>query len=700
MDIEELKAYIEEKNIVLPHVKAVVNTLDADWSHIVSMFEIQVPSIRKVDAYFHDDANVTAKILENMGIDLVVACRQTIGMKNRIDTLTTVPLMMTMNQMNLAQVEFRGGEPPGFHMGQVELESNNNGFNVTEAEDFVQDWEREKDEEGYAIIPVSNYQTSRTNDLSIIICSGLPIFKDEDKEILEKEYGMNDIISVTPDAANLAHICAGALDIKMVQHKDVKKPTLVYHKFGDTKQFALPKPYIENTLTTSTISRCRLTFDLPTMSKESMVHEVATYLTAHKEQLSIIPRSPIESIDYKDGYKGKRFVDYPLPMLENMWEKVRSMASRYLVLLKNQDTGFASLNAPLKWSPVLAYMRGESPYYKDGKEICSSSTYDRNFPAVMYGAAGGRMDAMMRSYFSRCRNLDITPFQTVSKKMDEEELKRLKVPRWDYGDITAYERGEEGYFISDVYMKPWGATGGNALMSKFIAGLMKGCIVSGNDVRKFGSTKRLRLAAKMMLPTKANLVEFKGTYPFVLAITSRPTTSEVILIKMFDWESSEYKSHASTVKCLMKQFGDKSMENRFLVIRNMNEFEHVIKVKLASQLSEVFMHLDKLTTDWTQPITSARSRKWFLAGPQIPNLYRTIKINLAAGCNAWSFDPVMSSLLKMDLEGYSMGYEEREEEEEVKEILVVENKVRVKPIENEPVGKVQVKKFDLNSVEF
>jgi len=691
MDVEELKKYIVENDILLPHIKAVVDTLDGDWCYVVTLFEIHVPAIRKVDSYPHDDEAINVTLKENMGIDLVHACKQTVGMKNRIDTLTTIPLLMTMNQMNLAQVEFRGGEPSGFHLAQTDEKSDNNGFNKLNSEDETEEKEKEYDEDGYMIMRVNDYVTSRVNEVPIVICSGLPVIRDSDIKVLEDEYGMTEIITVTPDAANLAHISAGALDIKMVQHKDHKKPELVYHKFGDTKQFALSKPYEDNTLTTSTISKCRLMFELPCMSKDAMVHEVATYLTAHKDKMSKIPRSKIDKIDYKDGYQGKKFMDYPLKTLEVMWEKVRAMASRYLNLLKDQDTGFSQLNAPLKWAPVISYLSTTGPYCKKGRDVVSNERYDRNFEAVLYGAGLGRMDALMRSYFSTFSTRDIAPFQATSKKLDEEEIKRLKIPKWDYGDITAYKRGDETFMISDVFMKSWRGTNGNALMSKFIAGLLRGEIVSGNDSRSFGDTDGLKLGAKMVLPHFASLDEFEGSYPFVLAITGRPTTSEVILIKDFTAAESNFPAHVRTLATLCEQFGDVSMSSRFLIITNRREFEHMIKFKLASQLSETFMHLDKLTTDWVSPFASARIRKWYLAGPQIPNLYRTMKINLGVGSNAWTFDTVMNSLLKIDLDGYSLGFEEQEE---VKDVVVVDPKKKVKLKEPEPEGTVMVAKFN------
>jgi len=696
MTVDDWKKYIKDHDIYLAHVKDVVDQLDVDMAYLKTAFNVVVPNMHKLEAVAHDDPNVVATLTEHMTLELVYACKDTLGMRNRVDTLNTIPMLLTMNQMDLAQVEFRGGETPGFHVSRIHGDSESNGFNKPYEEISVddEDW---VEEDGCMVMKVKNYNTVRDQDMSVMVCVGLPIFSDVDLEVLKDEYGVADVVAAAPDAVNLAHLCAGALDLKMVQKKGRKRVEMVYHKFGDTRTFHLPKPFIDNTLTTPTMSICRQKFDLPSMSKEAMVHEVASYITAHPDILKSIPRSPINQIAYKNGYKNVEFMKMPLTQLEDMWGKLRSMAAKYLTLLKNHDTGFASINAPLKWSPVLAYLQGEVPYFKnDDNDVYASASYRRTDEVAYYGAAGGRMDAMVQSYFLKVKARDITPFNATSKKLSEDDLRKLKVPRWDYGDITAYQRGSEDCMISDVYMKAWSATNGNAIMSKFIAGLLRGKIVSGNDERDLGSTDDFQVAAKMMLPIKSNLVEFDECYPFVMANTCRPTSSEIILLKDFSANYEDDEDHDECVQALVEAFRDETMVDRFTIIRNRKEFEHMIKLKLSAQLSELFMHLDRLCVDWTIPINSQRCRGWFLAGPQLPNLFRTLKINLETGSNSWSFDPVMSELLGIDLEGFRMGLDRvRELVEEVPE---EEEDLLDKPVKKKkaepPISKVFLKTFD------
>jgi len=698
MTVDDWKKYIKDNDIYLSHVKDVVDQLDVDMASLKTTFDVVIPNMRKLEAVAHEDPNVVATLTGNMTLELVYACKDTIGMRNRVDTLNTIPMLLTMNQMDLAQVEFRGGENPGFHVGRIHEESVSNGFNKPFADipEDDDDWIEEYDSR---VMKIKSYNTQREKEMSVMVCVGLPIFSDLDLDVLKDEYGVADVVAAAPDAVNLAHICAGALDLKMVQKKGKKKVEMVYHKFGDTKTFHLAKPFVDNTLTIPTMSICRQKFELPTMSKEAMVHEVASYVTAHPEILETIPRSPIQKIAYKNGYKNVEFTKMPLPQLEDMWSKLRSMAARFLTLLKNHDTGFAALNAPLKWSPVLAYMQGESPYFKDDESnLYANADYRRTDSVAYYGAAGGRMDALMHSYFLKVFGRDITAFNATSKKLSEDELRKLKIPRWDFGDITAYNRGVEDCMVSDVYMKAWGGANGNAIMCKFIAGLMRGKIVVGNDERDFGSTENFKLAAKMMLPLKSNLVEFDGCYPFVMANTCRPTTSEIILIKSWEENYDNDDDHDELVQAITEHFRDNTMDDRFTVIRDRKEFEHMIKLKLAAQLSELFMHLDRLCVDWTRPINSQRCRGWFLAGPQLPNLFRTLKINLETGSNSWSFDPVMSELLGIDLDGFRLGLDRvrelvegvSEDEEEVLE--KPEKKKKAEP----KVSKVFLKTFDKN----
>jgi len=311
------------------------------------------------------------------------------------------------------------------------------------------------------------------------------------------------------------------------------------------------------------------------------------------------------------------------------------------------------------------------------------------------------MDAMMRSYSSCYEGRDIINFSATSKKLDEDDLKRLKVPRWVYGNIAAYNRGSECVMISDVYMKEWGGHNGNAIMSKFIAGLLRGKIVVGNDERSFGSTTDFTVAAKSPLPSKDHLGEFDGAYPFVVAITCRPSTSEIIFIKEFGEDYEDLTDHEKSVTMLHKCFNDKSMPKRFLIIRNRKNFEQLMNVKLCTQISECLMHLERLATDWRRPLTSTRNRKWFLAGPQMPNLYRTMKIALDTGSNAWSFDPTMSALLDVDLEGYEMGFNKFKAEtsdDEKEESLKPKVRTKTKEKQEEKGSGVMALNFNPNDV--
>jgi len=688
LTVQELSKYIRDEDITLANIKDVLSTVDSSDSMILGLFDLHLPALKKVDAVSHDNPEVVTMLSSNVTTELIWACQQTIGMKNRVDTLTTVPLLMTMNQLNYAQVEFRGGGMPGFRVSK-RSNTHNNSFNDVFLEEEEEPKEIETDEHEERVVRVSPYETTQEDVVRIGVCSGLPIFTQNDIQIMDEKYGIKDIVAAAPDAINLANICAGALDVKSVVINGKRTSRLDYHQFGDPKRFALAAPYKNNVLTSGTVGKCRQNFAIPTMSKEAMVHELATFLTSHPAELQKIPRSDIVAVTYKDGYKGVKYLEMPLAHLENMWSNMRAMASRYLKLLKNFDTGFSALNAPLKWSPVLGYIHRDTPYIQVDRSLKSNDSFNRNTQMVYYGAAGGRMDAMIRSYHWNFEGRDIKEFQGTSKKVDESELKRLKVPRWNYADITAYQRGEEGLMISDVFMPAWRGKSGNAIMSKFIAGLMMGKVVSGNDSRSLGSTDNFVVAAKMMTPDQCNLVEFDGAYPFVVAFTCRPTTSEIILIKDFAEAANGFNWHEKTLEILAKNFNDVSMSSRFLIIKSRKEFEQVLKIKISSQISELFMHLDRITTDWTRPQISKRNRKWFLAAPQMPNLYRSAKVNLDLGDNSWSFDSVLGQIMDLKLDGYNLASDDIKKEDvlegkkvkEKKEVKVKGNVTESAPLE-------------------
>jgi len=650
MNVQECEKYILTNDVQLSHIKFHLEQLDEDYAMLRSAFEIYVPALKKVEAYKYGSPSVDAVLQSNMTQELMLACKQTIGVKVRVDTLTTVPLLMTMNQMNIAQVEFRGGNDSLFHVASCDPEVDRNGFCDT-YEEMVEDNENLDLTE----LDVPYYQTSEVKEIKAVVISTLPVFRTKDLQVLQDDYGVPNVVSVTPDAANLASICAGAIDLKSKKIGDKVYRDLFYHKFGEYKQIALPKPFEDNILTSPTISKCRQQFLLPGMSKEGMIHEIATHVSKHPDAVSDVPRSTIQQIAYKGGYKGTEFKNMNTAQLEDMWNRVRNMAPRYMTALKNFDTGFASINAPLKWSPVLGYLVGGTPYFKTKNIINTNKEFKRSGTAVFYGAAGGRMDALMRTYFKSIRGRDIVPFSSTSKKISDLELRQLKVPKWEYGDILAYQVKDENYMISDVFMKAWSGKGGNLLMSRFLAGLMRGSIVSGEDERKILNIDNIAIAAKMLMPHKENLGEFEHSYPFVVALTCRPLTSEIILIKNF-FQSSEIfeEFHKNMIDALIENFNDVSFRNRFFIVRNKADFEFVIRTRLMSLISETFFQIERITTDWATPLASMRNRKWFLAAPQMPNLFRTMKVSLSTNSTSWSFDPAMSDLLKVDLEGYSM----------------------------------------------
>jgi len=661
LNVNELSQYLREKDITLQNIKAVLEELDSSKSVVRSLFDIHLPALKKIEAIPHDEKEVHLMLHANATTELMYACVHTIGMKNRVDTLTTVPLVMTMNQLNMAQVEFRGGNVPKYNLAKIE-EMNNNSFNSIFSEEEQEPEEIEKDGDGKRIVRVAPYKTSHLDVVNVGVCAGLPIFKKEAIDLMGEKYGIKEVITAAPDAINLAVICAGALDLKTVVVEGKRKTEIFYHQFGDPRKFPLEPPFKGNTLITPTLNKCRQTFDLPATSKEGMVHEIATFLTAHPQELAKIPRSDVQTVKYKNGYKGTLFEKMSLTHLEGIWSQIRNMASKYLKLIKNQDTGFSAINAPLKWTPVLGYIQGDTPYVKVGSDIVSNDGYDRNTKLVYYGAAGGRMDAMVRSYYFDYDGRDLKEFNGTSKKVNEEDLKRLKVPRWKFADVAAYTRGDETVMISDIFMKSWNGKNGNAIMSRFVAGLLRGCIVVGNDERSYGSTDKFTVAAKMMTPDMNNLVEFQGTYPFIMAKTCRPTTNEIILIKDFEFADSGYEFHDQIVGLLGKNFDDKSIEGRLQVIRNQKQFEEALRVKIAAQISEVFMQMDRLTIDWKVPSLSKKHRKWFLAAPQMPNLYRSSKICASLGDNSWSFDPVMGEIMQLKLDGYDLASDFKEED--------------------------------------
>jgi hypothetical protein len=678
--VDKWQAYFEEKSVRLSHVKYQISCLGEEDEHVIYMFRRYVPQLEEVESISHPDPTVNTYMVKNVGIELVYACKMYLAHERALNIRTVIPVVLAMNQVNKAQVEFRGGETPGYHVAKMIDEDGNNGFNDSKPDEYYCGIDSDDEEE----VPVKKYQTSKEDEVRILVCSGVPILEKDGGAKMEKFYDIKGVNTPSPEVANLATMTASVLDHKIYDDKGELKTEVIYHKFGDKKDADMGDAYQDNMLITPTTVAMKKVFNFPVDNKEELLQSVIQMAEGNEGMLKSIPLNQIDSICYRSSYKGKEFMTMTLTALSKLWENVAKNAERILPLLKNYDVGSDYINIPLEMNPVLAYIQGESPYVQKGMVI-ESTSYLRKDYVVHYGAACGALDALLRSYFVGVVGCDRTNYisNVWHDKCDTSET--CKLGAWFQSPIEDYSRSKEKVVINTLEGKSWNTKEGNRRMVQRLTAMMRGYILKGKEERCFGSTKNLTYVARIRLPLEENLHYFLGCFPFVVAFVCRALDNNAVIIKNFD--GMEDKHFVKTCK-LNVIFQDESVGGRFVLVKDVGEFRHILQLKVSGQLSELFMHMDRLNTSWKVPLVSVRNRRWFLAGPQMPNMYRTAEVAMDLGSVIWPYD---SEVMK----AFNILHKERTNEE-TNEKVVPRRKKRDKDESEE----VEVKRFDCTGLKF
>jgi len=304
---------------------------------------------------------------------------------------------------------------------------------------------------------------------------------------------------------------------------------------------------------------------------------------------------------------------------------------------------------PFEWAPVLTYIQKASPYIREGK-ILKSTDYIRKDIAVHYGAAVGALEALLSSYFLRVKGFDRTHFCSNPWQQGLSTADQMKLGCWTQAEVNEYYRGSESVVINTLEGKTKGTKKYNRKMMGRLSALMRGFIRSPHDEdikwRSMGSTEGLTMASKIEMPLDENLYKFAGCYPFVIAFVCRTLDNTCIIIKIHD---SEYDDHEEVLKVMMAVYGNPKVGSRFIVVYNEDNLRQVLRLKMAGQISELLMHFDRLNSNWRKPLMSNKNRSWFLAGPQMPNLFRPPELAMDIGSVLWPYDGSVIRALRLEI---------------------------------------------------
>jgi len=305
------------------------------------------------------------------------------------------------------------------------------------------------------------------------------------------------------------------------------------------------------------------------------------------------------------------FKTFLLQEMEMMNLSLIMSMGEYFNVYKYYDVGEPVLNLPMMWTPVLAYIEGIAPYYREGNSIMSNDNYDRGSKILYYGFSNGKLDALMKSYYARVDCFDDTG---KYKGLFEHGIRRTKIPYCSPGDFEYYYRQGEHVLVLNSYPKSWRYGGGNKEMMRYVSNVLQGKIPSGE--RTF-ETQGLKLAIRMVMPFKLNLGLMKGCYPFVVMDTCSPVDVEIIIVKLFDEDYEGIETHDSRLYTMKMMFPGAELKSRMRVVRDKQEFITFLRVIRSRRIYSLILRMDN-TKEWHRTVFGENNRKWFLASSQIP----------------------------------------------------------------------------------
>jgi len=512
--------------------------------------------------------------------------------------------------------------------------------------------EEETDEEN---LPVSQkFYVQEVGDKvpHVMVVAGLCCVPNAAYQVL-KQQGIKNIKKITPLAAQLATYFVTSTD-------KTKSSSYTPHQFGSHTQLFLPG-FSKNMVNTEALYVLLGMVTSNSGSKDQLANELASHFSLYMKQIKpMVPQAPMKSIGYVATLAGQKLTSHTLKSLELTDAIINAGGSKIFKYLKNADTGFFSINAPWKWAPVFVFLMRNSPFVMvkgdGGGKITNNPHYsDLGHNVSFYGAKGGRMKAMVDTFFTNVKSYDIERMPDMSKDVTREMLEEWSVPTWEVGDIINYMPGKDTLLISDVFMKGWKSDQGKRDAANFIAHLLRGQMAIGDtQPRELGSVK-LMVAAKCMLPKYEHLSLFEGSYPFVIASTARAINNEVIFIK---WPGMNGSNYLQRLEDLKNIYQDEKLPLRFDYVTKKSNFELAIRTRLMQIIQERLFYVLRLQCDWTKLPPTLRPRTWWLAGPQLPKLYKKPAFGMKFSEASWEFDLPVARILGLD--GQEFTYEDME----------------------------------------
>jgi len=517
-----------------------------------------------------------------------VAISQISDSKASVTTENIVSLGLMANQMQRFDILFQGGDVPTYHMAKKP------------------DDETKIDEKQEKIGQIR-------------VVSGVAVFGKPVCEVY-KNMGFKSITPATSYAVNAGVIVA------------------VTMKFNNDND-CIMHPYVPTKLSVPGVERQMLSTGFANIAQTSFKHKPCSVYTivadiAKKSDTVEMMLKPYEigslgqsvvSVQRTPMIAGCSFSDTPRDILKQWHAQGLSQLGKAKQLVKDSDTGFKAMNAPMKWKWVLEILAQidiwcqvnvpKKVLVEDREEI-QNVLEDRQADLVIafYGAAGGRARRVFENKASVVA-YDVKESPSVTKKVSEDDFIKYKIDRWITKDIFQHEVFSETAFVSDIFMDSWkGKIDPDG--HKFVSGVIRGQIVNDSLVtcKKLPSVR----AVKGFIPSTEQLRLYDGTYPFAVFRVCRPITSELIYLKVdTDDQFDQLKDYvAETVK------GNPTyLKDRIKIIIGPNDFEAFLKFTTVCICEELNFQQRKLSLDPRIIMASPHNRKWSLEPDELPCLF-------------------------------------------------------------------------------
>jgi hypothetical protein len=359
----------------------------------------------------------------------------------------------------------------------------------------------------------------------------------------------------------------------------------------------------------------------------TIVADVAKKSAVMLELLNEFPLGKLgiraEDVQRQPLFSGREFRDLPVKTLSQYWYEGYMALGKARDLIKNSDTGYAAMNAPMKWKIALEAALG-----------AEGSLQQRWAQISYFGAAGGRA----RRMFERRGDVtayDLKPSPVPSSKVPEEDFVKYKIDRWTVIDIFQMAVIPGEVFVSDIYIDNWREVGPDLGGHKFVSGVLQG-FIANNDLVTCKQLPPIRMV-KGFLPDEDDYVHYANSYPFFALRVCRPITTEIIYLSVSGYNVPDYPdfiidgdgaNYEQIPMSDVVKFNLNVMDNmyedfpsRWLFVKNRQDHEKFVRGTYVTLCEELNFQQRKTCLDPRIKMTSPHNRNWGLAKEDLPCLY-------------------------------------------------------------------------------